>query len=85
MECAEDDLILSSSSNSDDDNPDYHLDTVPNFSDKQFKWHFRMAPNQFESLCVELHEHYDPRDSPMAFDKVLLIGIWYFANLECMR
>lgn len=82
----EDTLLESSSSSdsSDEESQDFCV-TIQNFQDLQFKRNFRMAPNQFQSLCEDLapiHAHTTLRTD---IEKVCYVGLWYLRNMESMR
>lgn len=70
---------------------DYAEVTVPNFNSRQFKQHFRMSPETFESLLVEVHRssvgiHELKRGQPeLKLEKQTMMTIWCLANLESFR
>lgn len=88
-------LFLFDDSDNDEDNrnekDDYFLEeTVPRFSDQQFKQHFRMLPTSFEDLVVKIHAvsgtHAISSGRPEEpLEKQLLITLWCLANIECFR
>lgn len=65
--------------------------TVPRFDSKQFKCHFRMQPQTFEILLLQIHGANDRlhqvfRGKPeLSVEKQTLLTIWCLANLECFR
>lgn len=64
--------------------------TVPNFNSQQFKQHFRMNPETFESLLVKLHQNNEinglRKGQPeLKLEKQAMITIWYLANMESFR
>lgn len=86
----EDELLesLSSSSESEEEQPsqeNFSVEVIPNFDDRQFQSHFRIAPNQFQSLCETLGPILDQGSFKTPIEKICQVGLWYLSNMECMR
>lgn len=68
---------------------DFAEETVPLFSDEQFRQSFRMSARTFENLLHLLHSmevNYVHSGHPeVTLEKQLMITIWYLANLESFR
>lgn len=68
-------------------------ETVPRFSDGQFKIHFRINPDTFEDFLQKLHQILPPstevangRGHPVVpMEKEIMITIWCLSNLESFR
>lgn len=63
--------------------------TVPRFSSKDFRNHFRLGRVTFEIVLEEMapsltSEHLGGKDQ-LDIDKQLLLFVWYLANQESMR
>lgn len=90
-------LLLGSDEEDNDDilekNENFFEVTIINFSDEQFRQHFRLRPNTFDTLYMLLGEIYNVRQTQepqpgtpaINLEKKLLTCLWYLANVENHR
>ncbi|KAG5880713.1 hypothetical protein JTB14_025556 [Gonioctena quinquepunctata] len=65
-------------------------ETVPHFTDMQFKQHFRMSPQTFEDFLRKLHtvaghDAVAVGHPEIALEKEAMIALWCLANMESFR
>lgn len=66
----------------------YAEEIVTQFSDGQFRQHFRISPSTFENVLIKLqivnkqNVHGHPE---IMLEKQLMITLWCLSNLECFR
>ncbi|KAG5878137.1 hypothetical protein JTB14_003905 [Gonioctena quinquepunctata] len=65
-------------------------ETVPHFTDMQFKQHFRMSPQTFEDYLRKLHtvaghDAVAVGHPEIALEKEEMIALWCLANMESFR
>lgn len=64
-------------------------ETVPRYSDKQFKIHFRMSPGTFEAFLQQMHSVRINTPSAghpeMNLEKQALMTLWCLSNMESFR
>lgn len=68
-------------------------ETVPRFSNMQFKYNFRMCPETFEDFLRKLYNFKRQRGQcevhvghpELSLDKQAMITVWCLANMESFR
>ncbi|KAK9687319.1 DDE superfamily endonuclease [Popillia japonica] len=63
-------------------NENYFEVTIPNYSDLQFREHFRMSRQTFQALLNEIGDIYNATDRIVPLDKKLLFSIWLLSKPE---